>query len=257
MAYGISDYVEPVDGFRITSNTGYRKRPKTKTGYGSNAHHGTDYAPPTPGQKVPIKNVSAGVVVDAGNVRGYGNYVVVRNNQGQYIQYSHLDSFNVKKGQQVSAGQPIAVMGTTGNSSGVHLDMTVVDANGNTLKRDGSVFTKAPRFITSVAKANGGFGSSKAIPQTNQTGEDQQVAGANPTVLAGVNGSFNISDTPKEHELFSGIANMGLNGGLESIYATAAKAVADIWNKTESNPLFKTDSPLYNEVDNIFGLIEV
>ena len=33
MAYGIADYVEPVDNFRITSNTGYRKPPKTKTGY--------------------------------------------------------------------------------------------------------------------------------------------------------------------------------------------------------------------------------
>lgn len=253
MAYGISDYVEPVDGFRITSNTGYRKPPKTKTGVGSGKHHGTDYAPPTPGQKgVPIKNVSAGVVVKTGTVRGYGNYVIVKNNQGDYIQYSHLASYSVKPGQQVKAGEPIAVMGSTGNSSREHLDMTVV-RNGKTIKRDGTVFANAPNFLASVANANGG----NITPQATQTGEDPQVAGANPTVLAGVNGSFNVSDTPKEHELFSGIANMGLNGGLESIYATAAKAVADIWNKTESNPLFKTDSPLYNEVDNIFGLIEV
>ena len=278
MAYGIADYVEPVDNFRITSNTGYRKPPKTSTGYGSNAHHGTDYAPPKRGQKVPIKNVSAGVVVDTGKARGYGNYVVVRNNQGQYIQYSHLDSFSVQKGQKVSAGQPIAVMGNTGNSSGVHLDMTVVDANGNTLKRDGSVFTKAPRFITSVANANGGFGGNKAIPQTQEPVQQaqtqsqeqqvadgtnqvqsptQEVASNNMNVLSNANGGFIFPENAMENSIFGNIAKMGYDGAKEGIFAEAGRAIANLWNTVNSSPLFRTQSPFTEELGQMFDRLEV
>lgn len=270
MAYGIADYVEPVDNFRITSNTGYRKPPKTKTGYGSNKHHGTDYAPPTPGQKgVPIKNVSAGVVVAVGKVRGYGNYVVVRNNQGKYIQYSHLDSFNVQKGQKVSAGQPIAIMGTTGNSSGVHLDMTVVDANGNTLKRDGSVFTKAPRFITAVANANGGFGGNKTIPQPQEPVQQvagdvsqtqtptQEVASNNMNVLSNANGGFIFPENAMENSIFGNIAKLGYDGAKEGIFAEAGRAIANLWNTVNSSPLFRTQSPFTEELGQMFDRLEV
>lgn len=264
MAYGIADYVEPVDNFRITSHTGYRKPPKTKTGVGSGKHHGTDYAPPTPGQKgVPIKNVSAGVVVGVGKVRGYGNYVVVRNNQGDYIQYSHLASYSVKPGQQVKAGEPIAIMGSTGNSSREHLDMTVV-RNGKTIKRDGTVFANAPNFISSFAK-----GGNKAIPQAQEPVQQvagdasqtqtttQEVASNNMNVLSNANGGFIFPENAMENSIFGNIAKMGYDGAKEGIFAEAGRAIANLWNTVNSSPLFRTQSPFTEELGQMFDRLEV
>lgn len=52
---------------------------------------------------------------------GFGNYIVIRHGDGTRTLYAHLSSRSVSEGQQVSQGQTIGVMGTTGNSSGVHL----------------------------------------------------------------------------------------------------------------------------------------
>ncbi len=53
--------------------------------------------------------------------KGYGNYVVVRHNNGLETVYGHLSRFLVKPGQTVKAGQPIALGGNTGRSTGPHL----------------------------------------------------------------------------------------------------------------------------------------
>ncbi len=52
---------------------------------------------------------------------GFGNYIVIKHNDGTRTLYAHLKSYSVKQGQYVSQGQTIGVMGSTGNSSGVHL----------------------------------------------------------------------------------------------------------------------------------------
>ena len=52
---------------------------------------------------------------------GFGNYVVIVHSNGTKTLYGHLKSYSVKKGQTVSQGQVIGVMGSTGNSSGTHL----------------------------------------------------------------------------------------------------------------------------------------
>lgn len=53
--------------------------------------------------------------------KGYGYYVVVRHNNGMETVYGHLSRFLVKPGQTVKAGQPIALGGNTGRSTGPHL----------------------------------------------------------------------------------------------------------------------------------------
>ncbi|MGN0447995.1 MAG: peptidoglycan DD-metalloendopeptidase family protein [Acutalibacteraceae bacterium] len=52
---------------------------------------------------------------------GFGNYIVLKHNDGTRTLYAHLKNYSVKQGQYVSQGQTIGVMGSTGNSSGVHL----------------------------------------------------------------------------------------------------------------------------------------
>ncbi len=57
-----------------------------------------------------------------GNQIGYGNYVKLETEDGKFMTvYAHLSSVSVTTGQKVTRGQVIGNMGTTGNSSGVHL----------------------------------------------------------------------------------------------------------------------------------------
>lgn len=72
-----------------------------------------------------IRAVEKGTVEtleDLGN-KSFGRYIVIRHNNGSKSLYAHLSSFakGIKKGSTVTRGQTIGVMGTTGNSSGVHL----------------------------------------------------------------------------------------------------------------------------------------
>ena len=66
----------------------------------------------------------AGVVRKVGyDGGGYGNYVVIRHNNGYETVYAHLqnNSIQVYTGQQVAAGQRLGKVGSTGNSTGPHL----------------------------------------------------------------------------------------------------------------------------------------
>jgi murein DD-endopeptidase MepM/ murein hydrolase activator NlpD len=55
------------------------------------------------------------------NQGGYGYYIVLRHNQGLETVYGHLSKFLVAPNQEVKAGQPIALGGNTGHSTGPHL----------------------------------------------------------------------------------------------------------------------------------------
>ncbi|MCL1943483.1 MAG: M23 family metallopeptidase [Candidatus Azobacteroides sp.] len=56
---------------------------------------------------------------------GYGNYVVIRHNNGFETVYGHLSGFLVAEGDNVKAGQPIALGGNTGRSTGPHLHFEI------------------------------------------------------------------------------------------------------------------------------------
>lgn len=56
---------------------------------------------------------------------GYGNYVVIKHNNGTQTLYSHLSNAIVAVGQSVTSGQTIGYMGSTGKSTGVHLHFEV------------------------------------------------------------------------------------------------------------------------------------
>lgn len=284
--YGIKDFVPPVAGkYRITSGEGPRKSGRTTNGAKmSSYHHGADWAGPTPGSKPDIQNITAGKVVWTGNAGGYGKTVLVQNPDGYTVQYAHLDSIDVKVGDQVAAGDKIGVMGKTGNVTGVHLDM-IVTKDGKSLKRDGTVLADVP---ASIAKRAGGkvpAGSTTPStstqsaptqsimvggkPQTQPIGQQAQQAPSND-MFAGMpmsggdpmnllNGAVGLAvpDTASENQLYGNIAGMNLDGGLEQIYAEAARAVAGAKDSIESQPMIQSTNPLRGELRTIFDRLEI
>lgn len=109
----------PLSFTRLTSRfTNSRKHPI----FGNNRPHlGVDYGAPT---GTPVKAVGEGTVIVRGWVGGYGNQVALRHAAGLESMYSHLSGFarGLQKGTKVRQGQVIAYVGSTGQSTGPHLD---------------------------------------------------------------------------------------------------------------------------------------
>lgn len=109
----------PLSFTRVTS--GYTKSRKHPIFGNHRAHFGVDYGAPT---GTPVKAVGDGVVTLRGWAGGYGNQVMLRHAAGLESMYSHLSGFarGISKGTRVRQGQVIAYVGSTGNSTGPHLD---------------------------------------------------------------------------------------------------------------------------------------
>lgn len=112
----------PIDGARISSRFGMRKHPIL--GY-SRMHKGIDFAAP-PG--TPIFAAGSGRVEAAGRNGGYGNYVRIRHNGAYATAYAHMRQIasGIRDGSQVSQGQIIGYVGSTGSSTGPHLHYEII-----------------------------------------------------------------------------------------------------------------------------------
>ncbi|MFB6272981.1 MAG: peptidoglycan DD-metalloendopeptidase family protein [Salinibacter sp.] len=82
-------------------------------------HHGVDYAAP---RGTPVRSVGDGVVQFAGYDGPNGNYVKIRHNGTYTSGYLHLSDIAVARGESVDQGETIGYVGSTGRSTGPHLD---------------------------------------------------------------------------------------------------------------------------------------
>ena len=84
-------------------------------------HFGVDYAAPI---GTPVRSTGDGSVISTGYAKGNGRYVKIRHNSVYTTMYMHLSRFanGLKKGNVVQQGQVIGFVGSSGLSTGPHLD---------------------------------------------------------------------------------------------------------------------------------------
>ncbi len=111
---------KPIEFGWISSHFGLRTDPFR----GGQAHHGgIDFAAK---YGSPIKAVASGVVTYAGPRSGYGNLVEINHGNGYATRYGHCSEFLVAAGDLVKKGQEVALVGSTGRSTGPHVHFEVV-----------------------------------------------------------------------------------------------------------------------------------
>lgn len=103
----------PVTDYTLSSEYGWRW---------GRMHAGIDLAAP---QGAPIYAMNAGTVVLSGWFAGYGYAVIIDHGNGVQTLHGHTSQLLVSEGQEVAAGERIALVGNTGYSFGPHLHLEV------------------------------------------------------------------------------------------------------------------------------------
>lgn len=106
-------YIKPISGGRYTSGFGRRW---------GRMHKGVDWACPV---GTTVRASSAGTVIQASYSGGYGNNVVISHPDGRMTRYAHNSKLLVHVGQHVEQGDPIALSGSTGRSTGPHVHFEI------------------------------------------------------------------------------------------------------------------------------------
>lgn len=108
----------PVSGL-VTSRFGWRSHPVSGQ---DDFHTGVDIAA---AQRTPILAALPGVVEQTGYSESYGNFVVLRHSDNLRTTYNHCSEILAREGEQLARGDRIALVGSTGISTGPHLHFEV------------------------------------------------------------------------------------------------------------------------------------
>ncbi|MBQ8683251.1 MAG: M23 family metallopeptidase [Clostridia bacterium] len=124
--------VAPVAEGVLTSGYGYRENP---TGEGEQFHHGVDIAASA---GTPIAAMYDGTVEQVGESRSLGNYICLAHGDGVTVLYAHCAAVVAEEGAHVRAGETVALVGSTGDSTGNHVHIQV-SAHGTVYNPAGTV----------------------------------------------------------------------------------------------------------------------
>lgn len=149
----------PLSDIIAVSNFGSRIDPFT----GRRAtHEGIDFIAPT---GTPILAAAAGVVLEAKWHPGYGNMIEIEHNNRTTTRYAHASKLLVQPGDIVRLGETIALVGSTGRSTGPHLHFEVrvngIAQNPNKFLAKHGLPRPGPATITAL---NGLFSERAAVP---------------------------------------------------------------------------------------------
>ena len=111
----------PTSGYRLTARFGM------SSGLWAHNHTGLDFAAPSGTTIVAIAN---GTIVSTEYDGAYGNKTVERLDDGTELWYCHQTAFKVSVGDRVTGGEPIGVLGSTGNTTGPHVHVEVRTPDG-------------------------------------------------------------------------------------------------------------------------------
>lgn len=124
----------PLDSVRVTQHFGNTTFAASGA-YNGQGHNGVDFGGAI---GTPVKAVLGGVVqeVNQGAVKycQYGKWVLVKHPNGLTSLYAHLSGISVSKGQAVTAGQTVGLLGDTGYATGPHLHLTLYVSSAVTFK---------------------------------------------------------------------------------------------------------------------------
>ncbi len=126
----------PLSVGTLTSGYGYRDDPM---GQGQQFHHGVDIAAP---YGTPIAALFYGTVKTVGEEASLGRYVVLDHGAGVQVMYAHCAEIIAPQGAVVRGGETVALVGSTGDSTGNHVHIQVTG--------DGLIYN--PTAIASVAR---------------------------------------------------------------------------------------------------------
>lgn len=166
----------PIAGADLPTSPGKDYGPRTsfRTSNGrmsSSKHDGVDFSAAA---GTPVRASIGGKVVRVGVNGGYGNYVEVEHPDGSRFGYAHLQDYNIKVGDQLAPGQTLGRVGSTGNSTGPHLHLRYIDANGRS----------ADPALAFRSGATGGNGTAAAAAPQGPAGPTRAAA------IAEVNARF-------------------------------------------------------------------
>lgn len=138
---------KPINNGWISSYFGMRKDPFT----GRRAmHKGMDFTGKAGSDVVAVAD---GVVTWAGDRNGYGNLIEINHGKGFVTRYGHNNKMLVQVGDRVRQGQAIALMGSSGRSTGPHVHFEVI-RNGKTINPTKYIRAKRNESDTSTPPAS-------------------------------------------------------------------------------------------------------
>lgn len=110
----------PLNSFTLSSEFGWRKNP---FGEGLEFHKGVDLAAEKGSS---IFAACGGTVILSQYSNSYGNYMIIEHSNGFKTLYAHCERLLKGSGDKVSAGEAIALVGSTGRSKGPHLHFEII-----------------------------------------------------------------------------------------------------------------------------------
>ncbi|WP_182004738.1 phage tail tape measure protein [Priestia aryabhattai] len=208
-------------------------------GLHGSGHKGLDLAGKTSGGAMgkPIYSLSDGKVTQVfKNNPSAGNGVIILGSDGRTYRYIHMQKTPpVKVGQKITAGQQIGNIGSTGRSTGAHLDLKVVDTNGKYID---------PQKVLNQMAAGGGGGGGSSSSGYNASQEAAQnasnVADAQSQIISNNSALVQIADEIEQKKV-----DIDINSPLEEFQVKKDNLDSEIEKSQTRNERNLTDSKAY------------